>query len=232
VLRAELLFMNVLKAAAIVTLASATLVAQDAITTLPDNYKLQFENAWVKVTRVHYPAHAKVPAHTHTALACAYVYLNDSGPVVFKHVGAEYGAITRPPVKAGSFRLFRGVDEIHEVENLSAEPSHFLRVEFKTDPVEPRTLRGKFASDGSGHAVSHTVQFENAQIRVTRAFAPAGKGIVFVASTFPSLVVLLARPTAGDVSWLPEGIESGFVAGTVGSVEALRFELKTNPQSQ
>jgi hypothetical protein len=96
--------MNVLKAAAIVTLASATLVAQDAITTLPDNYKLQFENAWVKVTRVHYPAHAKVPAHTHTALACAYVYLNDSGPVVFKHVGAEYGAVTRQPVKAGSFR--------------------------------------------------------------------------------------------------------------------------------
>jgi hypothetical protein len=215
----------------IAAIACATVVAQDAITVLPDNYKLQFENEWVKVTRVYYPAHSKLPAHTHTALACAYVYLNDSGQVVFKHIGAEYGSVTRQPVKAGSFRLFRGVDEIHEVENLSAEPSHFLRIEFKTDPVEPRTLRGKFTRERDADSVIHKVQFENAQIRVTRAFAPAAKGIGFVASTYPSLIVSLFPPTLGDVRWLPEGIDSGVVAGTAGPVEALRFELKTRPHA-
>ena len=157
--------MKTLTLAAVVTLASMTLVAQEATATLPDNYKLQFENAWVKVTRVYYPPNARLPAHT-----------------------------------------------------------------FKTEPVGPRTLRSKFASEGPRDAVSQTMQFENALIRVTRAFAPPGNGIGFAASAFPSLVVSLSSPTPGDVRWRPAGIDSGAVAGSVGSLEALRFELKTRPQ--
>ena len=118
---------------------SAVPAAQEAIKVLPDSYKLQFENEYVRVTRVHYEPQAKLPAHTHTPLASAYVYLSDSGPVVFKHVGADYGAVTRRPVVARSFRVYPGVDEIHEVENLGTIASDFLRVEFKTDPVAPGT---------------------------------------------------------------------------------------------
>jgi hypothetical protein len=61
----------------------APVAAQDAVTAVPESYKHQFENEWVRIVRVHYPPHAKLPAHTHTSLACAYVYLNDSGPVIF-----------------------------------------------------------------------------------------------------------------------------------------------------
>ena len=118
--------------------------AQDAVTAVPGSYVRQFENDWVRIVRVHYPPYAKLPVHAHPAVACAYVYLNDSGPVVFKHAGADARDATRPPTKAGAFRVFRGIEELHGVENLSPLPSDFLRVEFKTDPKEPRTLRGKF----------------------------------------------------------------------------------------
>src|SRR5919201_1094271 len=80
-------------------------LAQDPLKTLPQNYKLEFENDWVKVVRVHYGAKEKIPEHDHTETGAAYVYLNDSGPVIFKHIGLSYGAITRPETRAGSFRI-------------------------------------------------------------------------------------------------------------------------------
>src|SRR5947208_15484784 len=90
-------------------LLAITIMAQDPFKVAPQAYKLQFENEWVKVTRVHYAPHEKIPAHEHTLTAAAYVYLNDGGPVVFNHVDKDYGAITRPATKAGSFRLYRAV---------------------------------------------------------------------------------------------------------------------------
>ena len=39
--------------------------AQDPLKVAPQAYKLQFENEWVKVVRVHYAAHEKVVAHRH-----------------------------------------------------------------------------------------------------------------------------------------------------------------------
>ena len=76
--------------------------------------------------------------------ATMWVYLNDGGPVIFKHIGLEYGAVTRPATKAGSFRLYKAIKEVHEVENTSDLPSDFLRVEFKTRIVDDKTLRGRF----------------------------------------------------------------------------------------
>ena len=69
-----------MKALALAVFATATMngfASQDPITTLPDSYAKQFENEWVRVVRVYYPPHAKLPAHAHNALPAAYVYLND-----------------------------------------------------------------------------------------------------------------------------------------------------------
>ena len=123
---------------------SVNAAAQDPVKIAPDAYKLEFENDYVKVQRVHYAPRVKIPEHDHTAFGAAYVYLNDAGPVIFKHIGLSYGAVTRPAVKAGSFRLYKAVKETHEVENPNDTPSDFLRVEFKTEPAkDPNTLRGK-----------------------------------------------------------------------------------------
>ncbi|HVF86889.1 MAG TPA: hypothetical protein VM866_04835, partial [Pyrinomonadaceae bacterium] len=145
--------------------------SQDALKVAPHAYKLQFENEWVKVTRVHYGPREKVPTHNHTQWPAAYVYLNDAGPVIFRHVGWDHPELTRPPTKAGSFRLSPtlAVKETHEVENTTDIASDFLRVEFKTQPVNRKALRGRFhREDYPAGENFRKVQFENDQIRVTR----------------------------------------------------------------
>lgn len=213
---------------AVVLLCPSGADAQDAVTTVPGSYTRQFENDWVRIVRVHYAPHATLPAHSHPARACAYVYLNDSGPVLFKHAGDDARVVTRPPTKAGAFRLFRGVEEIHEVENTSALPSDFLRVEFKTDPKAPLTLRGKFFRETPPPGESlEKVQFENVQVRVTRLVIAAGRQIdVRTTAREPSLLIAL---TSGQERWIdPNATERISNAGTE-PLEFLRFDFKTAP---
>ena len=217
---------------AVAIMVAFPVFAQDAITTLPQNYTLQFQNEWVKVTRVNYPPHAKLAAHAHTTLASAYIYLNDSGPVAFRHVGGGNTVATRPATIAGAVRLFRGIDEVHEVENLSALPSQFLRVEFKTDPGdEPRSLRGKFMPERGESTVFRKVHFENVQIRLTRLFVPSGQTLD-QDGTAPTLLVWTAGPDFGAVSWLPQQQKERLTNSGPAPIEALSFEFKTRPAAQ
>lgn len=225
--------------------------AQDPSKTLPLNYMLLFENEWVKVTRVHYGPHEKLPSHRHTQTGSAYVYLNDSGPVVFKHIGLEYGAVTRPPTKAGSFRLFRGLAEMHEVENLSELPSDFLRVEFKTEPVNDKSLRGRFFREAYPAGENfQKVQFENEQVRITRLTCAKGKPLqISTSSAEPALFVALTPSNldlsqgllslsvsldAGQTLWLTTGQGKTFSNTSPGNdpFELLRFDFKTKPLSK
>jgi hypothetical protein len=231
-----------------ITITALTLVlsvaafAQDAVTVLPDSYSNQFENEWVRVVRVHYAPHARLPAHAHNARPAAYVYLNDGGPVLFKHVGTSYGAATRPATKAGSFRVFRGIDEIHEVENLSDLPSEFLRVEFKTDPKDVRTLKGKFARPSAPDGQNlEQVQFENDQVRITHVICAPGRAIrLAAAAPAPSLLIALQpaqlRENGSDVilrtgqeHWIPAGSTIPYENIGSRSSEFLRFDFKTTP---
>lgn len=219
-------------------------LAQDPTKIAPAAYKTTFENEYVKVQRVHYAPRVKLPEHDHTALATAYVYLNDAGPIVYKHFNVSYGAVTRPAVKAGSFRLYRGVKETHEVESLSDTPSDFLRVEFKTEPgQEPNSLRGKFFREDVPPGENfQKVQFENEQVRITRLVCAAGKNCLEVASAKePILFVVLTaaefkiakapviKLQPGDAHWIAAGLS---VAGeNIGqtAAELLRFDFKTAP---
>ena len=54
-------------------LMTAGVYAQEGITTLPRNYTLQFENAWVKVTAVRDGPNEKLTGNTHKANTEAYV---------------------------------------------------------------------------------------------------------------------------------------------------------------
>jgi Tfp pilus assembly protein PilF len=218
--------------------------AQDPTKVAPAAYKTTFENEYVKVQRVHYAPRVKLPEHDHTALATAYVYLNDAGPVVYKHFNVNYGAVTRPAVKAGSFRLYKGVKETHEVESLSDTPSDFLRVEFKTEPgKEPNSLRGKFFREDVPPGENwQKVQFENEQVRITRLVCAAGKSCLEVANAKePILFVVLTEAQfriakapliklqAGDTHWIAAGRSVAGVNLGKTAAEVLRFEFKTAP---
>ena len=176
--------------------------AQDPVKTLPDSYRLDLENEWVRVVHVHYAAHAKLPLHDHPTVPTAYVYLNDAGPVLFKHVGLTYSVIGRPATVAGAVRLARAVQEVHEVENPGDTPSEFLRVELKRMPDDP-PLRGRLYPEAhpTGENVAK-VQFENDHLRVTRrACAPEIPCDLSPGAGLPALLVALTpgrvRPAEG-----------------------------------
>jgi hypothetical protein len=203
----------------------------DPVKLLPDSYSLQFENEWVKIVRVRYAPHAKLPPHAHTAYASAYVYLNDAGPVIFRHVGEKKFAATRPATRAGSFRVFRGIEEIHEVENTSNLPSVFLRVEFKTEPKDVSTLKGRYAREQPPAGENlEKVQFENAQVRITRLMCAPGRTLrVAAGESEPSLLIDLSREP-GKERWLRAGQSKTFENRRSGSShEWLRFDFKTPP---
>ena len=77
-------FLSCLLGALLVLPSAAS--AQDAVKSLPQAYKVQFENPFVRVVRVHYDAGAKLPTHTHGAGTTAYIYLNDSDEIGRAHV--------------------------------------------------------------------------------------------------------------------------------------------------
>jgi hypothetical protein len=221
--------------------------AQDPLKVAPQAYKLEFENEWVKVMRVRYGPHEKIPAHDHTEWAAAYVYLNDGGPVIFKHIGLAYGAVTRPETKAGSFRFYKAIKEVHEVENTSDLPSDFLRVEFKTRMIDEKTLRGRFHRESwsAGENYQKT-QFEDEQIRVTRMVCAPGKRLdVLASASGPSLLIALSPArlsviepkgkasklnlSLGQTDWQPADKQMRLESPGGESAELLRFEFNTGP---
>jgi hypothetical protein len=234
--------MRILFVALVLTFSVNGLGAQDPVTSLPESYSKQFENEWVKVVRVYYAPYAKLPAHAHPALPSAYVYLTDGGPVLFRHIGTKYGPATRPPTKAGGFRVYRGLDEIHEVENMSHLPSEFLRVEFKTEPKDLTTLRGRFfREDVSNGANPEKVQFENGQVRITRVMCAPGRSVRFSAgASEPALLIALSAARLresdsgitlrmGQERWVPADSVVVFENPGPDSSEFLRFDFKTAP---
>jgi hypothetical protein len=183
--------------------------AQDPTKTLPDAYRVQLDNAHVRVVRVHYDAGAKLPDHTHAAGITVYVYLNDSEGVVFRHSGRSNRAVTRPAVKAGAVRVASGGEEHHTAENPASTPSDFLRIWLKTDGAGERTMRRLAPTDDT---------FENKQLRITR-LRPQGPEQLTASPSHPALLVAL--PT-GETHWLGAGTSHQLAAG-----EYLRIDLLT-----
>jgi hypothetical protein len=216
--------------------------SKDPFKVAPKAYKLDFENEWVRVTRVRYGARETIAEHYHTERPSAYVYLNDAGPVIFKHKDLPYGDIKRAEVKAGTFRVYRGVKEVHAVENPSDTTSEFLRVEFKTEPLNQNSLRGKFHREPvAAGENSRKIQFENEQIRITRMVIAAGQAMdQSTTATEPALLVALTQSKLkrvkgsvdldmGKTIWLGAGQREQLENSGAASVELLRFEFKTKP---
>lgn len=223
--------------------------AQDPFVVAPQAYKLGFENDWIRVVRVRYAPHEKLPAHDHPKRQSIFVYLNDGGPVRFKHVAGDSGSFpaTRPATKAGAFRLASGLSENHVVENLSELPSEFLQVELKTEKAEAGKFRGRFIPEPQREAGNYRkVEFDNAQLRITRFVSVAGgKNEALEPSTYPGVLIALSplqmKVTAkggsksnlklkiGETRWFEPNKLTGWQNLGKASAETLLIELKTRP---
>ena len=204
----------------------------DGRASLPANYKVQFENAWVRVTSVHYAPLEKVAPHAHTPYPSAYVYLNDGPPVVFRHIGGKGTAATRAATKAGSFRVYKGLEEIHEAENTGNAPSEFLRVEFKTAAAEPNSFFGKFARPAAP-AAEAIVHFNHPQVRISRLWVAPGQSLEIAASAEqPALMIALASAAGlniGESKWIESSSPARFGNLSAAPIDLLRVDFKTRP---
>lgn len=194
--------------------AVLSISAQDPTKTLPESYKVQLDNDYVRVIRVHYDAGAKLPDHTHPPGTTVYVYLNDSEGVVFRHSGNNTRAVTRPAVKAGGVRVAAGEEEHHTAENPASTPSDFLRVWFKTDNGGERNLRRRLSPTDD--------TFENKQMRITRLVVAQDQSLTIDTAKEPALLVSLP---SGDTRWLDRAQQVPLTTG-----QYLRIDFLSPPK--
>jgi len=204
-------------------------VLQDPTRSLPDAYKVDFENDYVKVARVHYDAGAKLAEHTHPAGTTVYIYLNDSEGVVFTHVGGSNRAVTRPAVKAGAIRIAAGAEEHHTAENTSSAPSDFLRILLKTDNGGVANLRQRLPPTD--------VEFANKQMRITRLRVKPGQNLVIETKDTPALRIAMREgirqwttPPPDMLRWLDKGTTEEFAVTGDFPVDIIKIDFLTKPK--
>jgi hypothetical protein len=213
--------------------------AQDPLVTLPNNYRLIFDNSDVAAIHAHYGAHEKVPVHDHPSVATVFVYLNDSGQVRIDHPEAEgkVESVIRPPTATGAFRVVAGMAETHSIENLGDTSSDFLRVELKNVSLD--TLKEPFRGKAPQSVASSqdTIEFTAPGLQIERIICAGASPCPVKASFAPSLIVAIspvsfaatATPkemlNTGSVRWLPSARSATVTAPANAPGQVLRILL-------
>lgn len=102
--------------------AACPAAAQNAYETAPRNYRLEFENESVRISRAMFAPGDKLPVHDHPGNPTVFVYMTDGGPIRFTHVKPAFTA-ERRAVKEGAIRYHTGAKETHIVEYMGDAPS-------------------------------------------------------------------------------------------------------------
>lgn len=115
---------NVLLCVAVCLFVAGVSVAQDPVKVDPKHYKIETENAQVRVLRIHYGPHEKSVMHSHPASVV--VYLSD-GSI----------RMTTPDGKTQDIQGKMGQTEyepagIHNPENIGDKPFDAVLIELKT----------------------------------------------------------------------------------------------------
>jgi len=129
---------RVLFVVALVCLAVSTAKAQDPVKVDPNNWKVEFENAQVRVLRVHIPPHGKLGMHEHPA--------NVLIPLTDSHVKDIFpdGKTSERQIKAGQATWRDAVK--HANENLGDTPTESILVELKAKPAAAKPAAKKPSS--------------------------------------------------------------------------------------
>lgn len=139
---------------------AAGAAAQDPVQLSPD-YKVEIDNAWVRVLRVKHPPHARIAMHQHPATVA--VFLTE---IHEKITGAD-GTVRNLDRKAGEV----GFNEAnkHAEENLANQPLEAVIIELKPGaPKSPPITLDPVKLDPE----HHPVVFENDRVRVLRTILP------------------------------------------------------------
>lgn len=109
--------------AALCFCVTAGVFAQDAVKVDPKHYKVESEDARVRVLRVHYGAHEKSVMHSHPPSVA--VFLSD-GKARFTDASGKTQDVT---MKAGEVQVSPA--QVHDPENTGDAPFDLIVVELK-----------------------------------------------------------------------------------------------------
>ena len=124
-------------------------------------YKVEIDNAWVRVLRVKLPPHAKIAQHQHPATVAVFL----TG--IHKKITAADGMVRALDRKAGEVDFNEASK--HSEENLSDQPLEAVIIELKPGaPKSPPITLDPVKLD----AEHHPVAFENDRVRVLRTILP------------------------------------------------------------
>jgi hypothetical protein len=225
-------------------LATLTAFAQDPLKAYPKNYSLAFDNDVISVIRVHYGPNEHIGVHDHSSYPTIYAYLNDSGPVHFKHDENPPFEITRPPSTKGSFRVSPGRIERHSVDNLSDKSSDFLRIELKKIPVDSPSIQA-FRDKAPDEPLrsERVVEFKSQQFAIERVVCVGSAPCTLEGFATPSLLIALSPMNVkdagvtpgvllkdGDIRWVSTAQPVSFSSTTNSPVHLLRITFTTQPK--
>jgi quercetin dioxygenase-like cupin family protein len=139
---------------------TAAALAQDPVQVSSD-YKVEIDNAWVRVLRVKHPAHAKIPMHSHPPAVA--VFLTDVHEKV-----TEPDGHTRPFDRKAGEVSFNAPGK-HAEENVADQPLETILIELK--PGAPKSPPDSFDAKHDPVKLDpkhHIVVVENDRVRVMR----------------------------------------------------------------
>jgi hypothetical protein len=106
----------------------------DVLVAAPDEYKLEFENEFVRVSRVKFPAHGKAPMHAHPSPGGVIVAITDQDA----RLTAPDGSTREVHYKAGQVRWAVSTPQVdattqsaHAEENVADKPFELIRIDPK-----------------------------------------------------------------------------------------------------
>lgn len=211
--------------------------AQDGTTALPQNYKVVLDNNEMQVVHVHYEPHEALAVHDHSLYPTVYVYLSNSGAVRYMHDGATPFTLTRRPVKTGWFRVSPGRIEKHEVANLAATASDFLRVECKRISLGQIAKGFRYSQDVDLTKNSATTDYSSPEMVIRRYVITAG-GVKHVPAGTPGELLIALTPAvvhergsadqkmaAGSVLWIGADTDFDLRPADVAAAHVLAIRL-------
>ncbi len=181
----------------------------------PTDAKIEFENQWVRIVRVHYAPHEKTELHDHPAQPTVFVYVTDGGRLKIVHESEE--AVIRPVVKAGGIRFQKGVPERHSVEELDGIESEYVRIELKTQPVELPDKDVRRAPDDN-------TPYESAMLRILRVECAVNSACPVSAHPADPAIIVTGKAAV----WAPPNSAPMMNRSGV-PLRQIRVELRTPP---
>jgi len=178
--------------------------------------KIEFENAWARIVRVHYTAHEKTRYHDHPSTPTVYVYTTDGGRLRILHDEKEEPVI-RPVVKANSIRFNRGALEHHQVQEMDGVASEYLRLEMKIEPVD-------LPEADVRRAPGDATPYESRMLRIMRLSCPAHSACPGSAHPEDPAVEVIGS----HWRWVAPH-DHAYSNDTAAPISIVRVELKTKP---